>query len=189
MSGGEGKVFVVSSPSGGGKTTVIKSLLRKMRTLRRSISVTTRSPRPGERNGRDYSFVAPARFLALRKSDSLIEWAKVHGAYYGTPRQPILKSVRTGRDVVLSIDVQGARKIRRVLGKRAVLIFLLPPSMAVLKQRLLARSTETPEALQQRLLAAKRELGCAADYDYKIVNDHVQHAVAQLVAIIKKRGR
>jgi len=179
-----GRVFVVSAPSGGGKTTVVARLLRRMPTLVRSVSVTTRPPRPGERPGKDYRFISPAAYQRLRRAGDLLEYAKVHGASYGTPKRPVERALRQGRDVILSIDVQGARKIRRALGRQAVLVFLLPPSMAQLRRRLLQRRTDTAAAIRRRLTAARRELACAAWYDYRIVNDRLDRAVDALAAVI-----
>ena len=175
---------MISSPSGGGKTTVVERLLRAMPRLVRSVSVTTRLRRRQERQGRDYHFMSLAAFQRLRRAGHLLEWAAVHGACYGTPRPPILQALAKGRDAILSIDVQGARQIRRALGRRAVLIFLLPPSMDRLRHRLLRRRTETAAAVRQRLAAARREIACARWYDYTVVNDRLERAVADVRAII-----
>ena len=179
-----GRVFVVSSPSGGGKTTVVERLLRAVPRLVRSISVTTRPPRPGERHGRDYRFVTPAVFRRLRRGGRLLEWASVHGERYGTLKAPVLRSLARGRHVVLCIDVQGARQVRRVLGARAVLVFLLPPSMRRLRARLLRRRTESPAALRQRLAAARREIACARWYDHTVVNDRLDRTVRTMRTIL-----
>jgi guanylate kinase len=181
----EGRAFVISGPSGGGKTTVVARLRRCVPRLARSISVTTRSPRAGERAGRDYRFVSETVFQRLRRTGQLLEWARVHGAYYGTPRGPVLKALAQGRDVVLSIDVQGARQIRRALRKRASLIFLTPPSLRDLRRRLLRRRTETPAAIRRRLAAARRELACAAWYNYRVVNDRLDQTVEAVRTIIE----
>lgn len=182
------RVFVISAPSGGGKTTVIERLRRRVAGLARSVSVTTRLPRPGERHGRDYRFVSPEMFQWLRRSGRLLEWARVHGSYYGTPKGPVLKTLARGRSIVLSIDVRGARQVRRSLKDRAVLIFLLPPSMTRLRQRLLQRRTESPAAIRQRLAAARREIACASWYDYTIVNDRLSQTVNAVNAILKTCG-
>lgn len=185
---GGGRVFVVSSPSGGGKTTVVKRLLRATPRLARSVSVTTRPPRPGERRGRDYRFVTPAAFQRLRRAGRLLEWASVHGEWYGTPKDPVLRALARGRSVVLCIDVQGARQIRRALGARAVLVFLLPPSMRRLRARLLRRRTEAPGALRRRLAAARREIACARWYDHAVVNDRLDRTVRTMRAILSGRS-
>jgi guanylate kinase len=185
-----GRAFVISSPSGGGKTTVVTRLRRRLPRLVRSVSVTTRPPRPGERDGSHYRFVSLGTYRRLRRTGGLLEWAKVHGAYYGTPKQPVLHALRAGRDVLLSIDVQGARQVRRALGRRAVLIFLLPPSRAQLRRRLLQRRTDSLATIRRRLAAARRELACATWYDHRVVNDRLEHAVTELVHIIRKpRGQ
>ena len=183
-----GRVFVISSPSGGGKTTVVRRLLRTRPGLARSLSVTTRAPRPGERRGRDYRFVSLEGFERLRRSGALLEWANVHGAAYGTPKRSVMQTLAKGRDIVLSIDVKGARQVRRALGRRAVLVFLLPPSMRHLRQRLMQRRTETPSAIRRRLAAAKRELACASWYDYTVVNDRLDQTVNIVGAIVATTG-
>lgn len=180
-----GRVFVISSPSGGGKTTVVERLRRELPRLRRSVSVTTRAPRPGERAGRDYRFVTPMRFQRMVRDGRLLEWARVHGACYGTPRQPVRTAVARGQDVILSIDVQGARRVRRLLGSRAVLIFLLPPSLGHLRRRLTQRNTEAPAAIRRRMAVAKRELACARWYDHQVVNDKLGRTIARVRGIIR----
>ena len=184
MTGERGRAFVISSPSGGGKTTVVDRLLRSSPALVRSVSVTTRPPRPGERHGRDYRFVTPAAFKRLRKTGALLEWARVHGAFYGTPKASVKRMLAGGRNMVLSIDVQGARQIRRALGCQAVLVFLVPPSMRRLRQRLRGRKTESPAAIRRRLAAARRELACAAWYDHRVVNDRLGRTVAAVKRIV-----
>jgi guanylate kinase len=179
---------VISSPSGGGKTTVVERLLRRVPSLERSVSVTTRAPRPGERDGRDYRFVSDRMFRWMRRSNRLLEWAKVHGAYYGTPRRPVLEALAEGRRLILNIDVQGARQVRRTLGKHAVLVFLLPPSLQALEERLRRRRTESTRAIWQRLAAAKREMACARWYDATVVNDDVEDAVRRLIKIVDAAG-
>ena len=176
---------MMSSPSGGGKTTVVERLRRKLPWLVRSVSVTTRPPRAGERKGRDYHFISLGAFRRLQRSGALLEWACVHGAYYGTPKRPVTEALARGRDVILNIDVKGARKIRRALGKQAVLVFLLPPSLKQLRQRLVRRRTDSPAAIRRRLAAAKRELACAPWYDYAVVNDRLDVAVRELALRIR----
>lgn len=179
-----GQVFVISGPSGGGKTTVVARLRRRFRRLARSVSVTTRPRRTGERDGRDYRFISPAQFAALRTQGRLLEWATVHGASYGTPKDPVTASLDRGRDMLLSIDVQGARAVRRLFGARAVLIFLMPPSLKRLRHRLMERRTESPSAIRRRMAASRREIGCASWYDHTIVNDRLDHTVRQVGEII-----
>lgn len=179
-----GRVVVISGPSGGGKTTVVDALMSQMRGLRRSVSVTTRPRRPSERAGEDYRFVSAKTFGRLRSRGQLLEWAKVHQAWYGTPRQPVERALARGGDVILSIDVQGARQVKRRFKGQAVLVFLAPPSLAALGERLRKRKTETPEVMRKRLQAAKRELACVQWYDYAVVNRRVQEAVEQVKAIV-----
>jgi len=185
----QGRVFVISGPSGGGKTTVVERLVQGVPWMNRSVSVTTRAPRLGERRGRAYRFVSSGQFHRLRRAGRLLEWAKVHGAYYGTPKAPVLAALGAGRDVVLSIDVQGARQVRRALGPRAVLVFLKPPSLAQLRQRLRRRRTDTPAAISRRMAAARKELACAAWYDYTVVNDRLAQAVRDVQAIVTAERR
>ena len=179
-----GKLFVVSSPSGGGKTTVVGALLKQLPGLVRSVSVTTRRPRPAERTGADYQFLSRSAFERLRAQGALLEWAKVHQAYYGTPKAPIERALARGHDVVLNIDVQGAGQVRRRFGSRAILVFLAPPSLHELATRLLKRRTETPETIRRRLAVARQELTCAQWYDYVVVNRDLDKAVEQLKAIV-----
>ena len=163
-------------------------LLRWAPQLVRSVSVTTRAPRPGERRGRDYRFVSQAAFERMRRSGQLLEWAKVHGAYYGTPKRPVMQALAQGRDALLSIDVQGARQVRRLLGAQAVLIFLLPPSTEALQRRLARRRTDSEHAIRRRMAAAAREMACAQWYDYEVVNERLSDTMAQVEAIVTAAG-
>ena len=181
-----GRLFVISSPSGGGKTTVVSRLRRRWPRLVRSVSVTTRPPRRGEQRGHAYHFVSLRAFEQLRRSGRLLEWAKVHGAYYGTPKRPILQALARGQDVLLSIDVQGARQVRRAMGRRAVLIFLVPPSLEELRRRLTRRQTETAEAIRRRLIVARRELASARWYDYRVVNERLAETVKVVGGIMTR---
>ena len=184
-----GHAFVISAPSGGGKTTVVARLRRHLPRLRRSISVTTRAPRPGERQGRDYRFVSPAVFDRLRRSGALVEWAEVHGAKYGTPKRPLTDALARGQDMLLSVDVQGARHLRSTLGSRAVLIFLAPPSMERLRQRLIQRRTDAAAAIRRRLVTATREMACASWYDYTVVNNRLASTITRVRSIIAQARR
>jgi guanylate kinase len=177
-------LFVISSPSGGGKTTLVRALLKQFPTAARSVSVTTRPRRASERQGVDYRFVSRETFQRLLARGGLLEWATVHRARYGTPKAPVERALRRGRDVVLSIDVQGARQVRRRFGSRAVLVFLVPPSLDDLKARLVKRRTETLDAIRRRIGAARRELSCVRWYDYAVVNKRLAHAIEQLKAIV-----
>ncbi|MBI3319853.1 MAG: guanylate kinase [Candidatus Omnitrophica bacterium] len=180
----QGKLFVVSGPSGGGKTTLVQGLLASFPSVVRSVSVTTRPRRPSEHSGADYRFVSFETFRRLKARGELIEWARVHDAYYGTPKAPVERALARGLDVVLSLDVQGARQVRRKFGKQAVLIFVVPPSLNTLRARLVKRRTETPTAIRQRLHAAQREMACRHWYDYAVINRRIGEAVEQLKAIV-----
>jgi len=179
----KGTLFIISAPSGSGKTTLCTRLVELVDSLYRSISMTTRAPRPGEKDGIDYIFIEKPEFLKRQKRKEFLEWAKVFGEYYGTPKKHILHMLRRGSDVLLSIDVQGAMKIRRLkLG--AVYIFILPPSLGMLKDRLINRSTDSKAAIRQRLNIAKKEIACSRKYDYIIVNKRLESALDNLRAII-----
>ncbi len=179
-----GTLFIVSAPSGAGKTTLCEELIKTLPDVVRSVSMTTRAKRGGEVHGRDYFFVTEKQFRAKIKKNAFLEHAKVFGNYYGTPRLFVERMLRKGRDVVLTIDVQGAMKVRRNFRNKAAFIFILPPSFAELKNRLLKRSTENRSQMAVRLRVAREELSCARCYDYQIVNDKIQHAFEQLVAIV-----
>jgi len=170
--------------NGGGKTTLVSAVLERVPRLVRSVSMTTRPRRPLERHGVDYRFVSLKTFERLRQAGEFLEWARVHEAWYGTPRGFIARALHRGLDVVLNVDVQGARQIKRRFGAQAVLIFVVPPSLKDLRTRLIKRRTETPDAIRKRLEAAKRELACSRWYDYVIVNRRLQEAVTQLEAIV-----
>jgi guanylate kinase len=178
-----GRVFVISSPSGGGKTTICKRLKRDRFDIRYSVSATTREPRPGEKNGRDYYFLKKSEFERLIKKKGFLEWTHNFGDLYGTPKNFVMKTVSKGKDVILSIDVKGATQIKK-LYKDAVLIFVSPPSMKVWKRRLRKRRTETRDVLRHRLRVAKRELAYLKRYDYNIVNDSLKEAADALKSII-----
>lgn len=178
-----GRLFVVSSPSGGGKTTVVRHVLARVPGLRRSVSVTTRPRRRGEREGRAYHFVSRERFLRDRARRAYLEWAKVHEHFYATPRRTVARLLAQGADVVLVIDVQGASQVRR-RAPSCVMIFLLPPSWAALARRLHHRATEDPATIRRRLRVARQEVREARHYDYLIINDRLSHAVSELAAIV-----
>lgn len=179
-----GRLFVISAPSGSGKTTVLTALLKRRWPVERSVSATTRPARPGEKNGRDYYFFSRAQFEKGIRDGIFLEHARILGQRYGTPRTPILRALRAGRDVLLAIDVQGARQIRRS-GVPAVTIFLMPPSLHVLAGRLRRRGTETEVQILARLRLARKELREAPRYDYEVVNDRLKEAVATLAAILR----
>jgi guanylate kinase len=178
-----GILFIVSAPSGAGKTTLINKLLKVFPEIAVSVSCTTRARRPGERAGRDYHFVTQKRFAAVRGRKGFAEWARVHDALYGTPRAPLERAMRCGRDMLLDIDVQGARKIKR-LYPDAVSIFVMPPSWRVLRQRLAGRGTDGRKTILRRLETARREIGEIVRYDYVVVNSDLAAAVESAKAIV-----
>jgi guanylate kinase len=180
-----GKIFVVSAPSGCGKTTVIQKLLRKKRNLVKSVSATTRSMRRGEKDNIDYRFITKGEFKRRIKNGYFLEWERVFENYYGTPLAPAKKILREGKDVVLDLDVKGALHVKRIF-RDAVLVFLLPPSVSALKERLKARSTDTPSQIRKRLMLAKWELSQRNKYDYIVLNKDVDKAVGELNSIVKK---
>ena len=175
---------MLSAPSGSGKTTMLAALLKRDRRRVRSVSATTRPPRHGERHGKDYFFISQPRFRRGIARREFLEHARVLRNWYGTPRGPIEKALRAGKEVLLGIDIQGARQIRRS-GLPATTIFLLPPSLAVLRQRLRRRATETPAQIRQRLRLARKELKEVGWYDYAVVNDELREAVAAVEAILR----
>ena len=177
-------VAVVSGPTAVGKGTVVGALLRRHPEIVVSRSVTTRPPRPTERDGIDYDFVTPAQFDELVDGDGLLEWAVVHNSHrYGTPREPVEKAVADDRTVILEIDLQGARQVRETY-PQATQSFLAPPSWDELVHRLIGRGTETHEQRERRLQTARVELANANEFDAVVVNDTVDHAVASLVELL-----
>ncbi len=184
--GGRGaKAFpiVVSGPSGAGKTTLVTALARKVPGLRRSVSVTTRPSREGEVEGEAYVFVDERRFRKLEREGELVEWAEVHGRRYGTPKAFVEAALDEGVDVVLTIDVQGARQVKKSFPD-AVTVFILPPSFEVLEQRIRLRAADPVQDIEKRLDKARAEIGAVSEYDYVIVNDRLRDAVSALVAIV-----
>ena len=180
-----GLLFIVSAPSGTGKTTLVSQLAKTVPDLVESRSYTSRPPRPGEADGVDYNFVDDERFTALVDAGGFVEWATVFGYRYGTGREDTERQRRAGRDVVLVIDVQGARQVRENCPD-AVAIFVLPPSYPVLEQRLRQRSRGDVDEgqIRRRLATARREVAASGAYDYLVVNDHVDRCVAQLHGIV-----
>jgi guanylate kinase len=176
-------LLIVSGPSGAGKSTMARRLSSMDNRIWRSVSMTTRPPRAGEMTGIDYLFVSRDEFQRAIADRSLLEYAQVHGEFYGTPRGPVVDRLTQGRDVLLEIDVQGATQVKRVAGE-AVLVFVAPPSRAVLERRLRDRNSETEERVQARLAAADSELERAREYDYYVVNDDLEKATADLLSIV-----
>lgn len=179
----KGVLIVLSGPSGTGKGTVCRDLCRQNPNLYCSVSVTTRSPRPGEREGESYYFLSEERFRELLEQDAFLEWACVYGNYYGTLRQQVEEKLSKGIDVILEIDTQGAKHIRQE-AKDAVFIFLLPPSMNELWQRIHGRGADDSESIKQRFAAAYQELKEIREYDYVVINENVTDAVKDIQAII-----
>ena len=178
-----GTLFVVSSPSGGGKGTIIRHVLDCVDNLSYSVSFTTRAPRPGEVNGREYFFVSLKTFEEMAAAGEFLESACVHGNFYGTSKQQIIEQTGAGADIILEVDVQGAASVRKLL-MDSVSIFILPPSYEVLRQRLIARGTDSPEELQVRLRNAPEELKHYSAFDYVIINNEIERAAGQLASII-----
>lgn len=186
MSGSRKQFIALAAPSGGGKTTLCRMLVEKVPNAALSISFTTRLPRGNERDGREYHFVSRERFEELIRAGELIEWAEVHGNYYGTSRQFLEEQAAQGKLVVLDIDVQGVDSLKRVFGSRCLSIFILPPSLEELEQRLRARNTESEETVQRRLSAARAEMARAVDFDYRIINRDLDESFRELHAIVEK---
>jgi len=184
----KGKLFVISAPSGAGKTTLCEQLIKKAPNMVRSISMTTRRIRKGEADGRDYFFTSEANFKKKIKKNDFLEFAKVFGNYYGTPRKFVEKNLDQHKNVLLNIDVQGAMKIRKKFRKDSVFIFIRPPSMQELKKRLFLRKTDTKMQIEKRLEIAKKELGYLKYYDYTVVNDDIKVAFRKLLSIVNKVG-
>ena len=178
-----GILFVVSSPSGGGKGTLIQRVLKKIPDLSYSVSFTTRAPRSGEVNGREYFFVSQEKFEQMAAANEFLEWANVHGKLYGTSSKQVFQEISEGRDIMLEVDVQGAASVRSLVPD-SVSVFILPPSFEILKQRLEARGTDSPEELELRLRNAPVELRDYSAFQYMILNDNMDQAAEQLAAIV-----
>lgn len=178
-----GQLIVITGPSGVGKGTLVKSLLNQHEQLSLSISATTRPPRAGETDGQDYFFLSRQEFENLIETGDLLEWAEYAGNYYGTPRQGVEEKLQQGESIVLEIEVVGARKIQQSFPD-ATRIFILPPSLPVLEERLQKRGKDDPDMIAQRLNHAKTELAAVDEFDYSVVNDDLDRALAQLEQII-----
>lgn len=183
----QGILLVISAPSGTGKSTLINRLRAEFSRLAFSVSYTTRAPRLGEQNGREYHFVDVETFTCLRDTGELAEWAEVHGNFYGTSRPAVQAMLDQGRDVLFDIDVQGARQLRQAFDYGAF-TFLFPPSMRILEQRLRGRGTESEESLAKRLTNARKELEQAKFFDYWIVNDDLDQAYHDLCCAYQAEG-
>ncbi|AGB40825.1 guanylate kinase [Halobacteroides halobius DSM 5150] len=179
----KGNLFILSGPSGVGKGTVLDALLKDYNDICYSISTTTREPRKGEVDGEDYFFASEDEFKSLVKKDEFLEWAKVHNNYYGTPKKYVDKTLEAGQDVILEIDIQGAKQVRDKFDG-GIFIFLAPPSLKELESRINKRGTETKDAIATRLENANKELEEKKNYDYLVVNDQVEDAIKKIEAII-----
>jgi guanylate kinase len=183
MSQVAGNVFVVVAPSGAGKSSLVNALLGQDPSLCLSVSATTRAPRSGETEGKDYRFVSKTDFAAMQQNNLLLEWAEVHGNFYGTPRDQIDQATQQGRDVLLEIDWQGARQVKRLF-TQTIGIFILPPSIQVLEQRLQQRGQDSPEVIARRIDAASEEISHAPECEYVIINQDFRIALAELTEVI-----
>jgi guanylate kinase len=181
-----GIVLILSSPSGAGKTTLTRMLLQNRELdLTLSISVTTRPRRSSEVDGIHYSFISQKRFEAMRDNGELLEWAEVHGNFYGTPRGPVDEILSQGRDALFDIDYQGTQQVREKMGTDTVTVFILPPSMKELRARLERRAEDSREAIERRLENARNEIQRWKQYDYVLVNDDLQRTNDDLLAILR----
>lgn len=178
-----GILFIISAPSGSGKTTLCSRLIDSLVGLGRSISMTTRPPRPGERDGIDYIFIEKDEFLKRSKKNEFLEWAKVFDEYYGTSKKHVKHLLAKRQDVVLNIDVQGAMKIKR-LRMRSVYVFIMPPSVSMLKERLVSRSTDSKKEIAKRLKLVKKEISYMPRYDYVVINNKLESALESLRSIV-----
>jgi len=179
-----GTLFIVTAPSGAGKTTLVSGLLERDPLVRLSVSYTTRAPRTGEVNGQHYHFIDVQGFRALRDKGEFLEWAEVHSNYYGTSKRWLEEQTRAGRDILLEIDWQGAQQVRKVFPK-AVGVFILPPSVEELERRLRGRGTDSEDVISRRVLGARGEMRHVAEFDYVIINENLPAAIEDLVAVVR----
>ena len=184
----KGHVFVISAPSGSGKTTVAARALKKLKNIYPSVALTTRHPRKGEKDKRDYRYVSKKVFKKAAQRHELLEWAANYGHYYGTPKKFVLEKTKQGSDVLLRIDVKGAMQVKKKI-PQSVLVFLKPPSLAELKRRLVSRNTDGKKEISKRLKIAKKELLFMPKYDYVVVNRKLPQAAREVALIIKKERR
>lgn len=179
-----GSLFIISAPSGAGKTSLVQGLLARADGLRLSVSYTTRASRPGEVNGRDYHFVSRQAFMEMLNRGEFLENAEIYGNLYGTSQSWISREMETGNDILLEIDWQGAAQVRKIFPE-AVSIFILPPSLETLQQRLSSRAQDSEEAMAHRIKAARAEIGHAGEFDYVIINDKLEDALLDLISIVR----
>ncbi len=177
-------VYIVSAPSGSGKTTLLQSLLKTFKYLKFSVSHTTRQPRQGERNGVDYFFTERTKFIEMANSGEFLEWAEYYGQLYGTSRAFVEEHVAAGHDVILDIDVNGARQVKEKI-QGSIAVFIMPPSFSELERRLRSRRQESDEAIHKRLEIARSEIPVSRNYDYIVVNDVLEDSVQALEAIVR----
>jgi guanylate kinase len=180
----QGMLFVVSAPSGGGKTSLCKEVVTHLPNFEHGISYTTRKRRPNEVNGKDYHFVTEEQFMAMVEADEFVEHAQVHGNYYGTSLNDIARILSSGKNMLIDIDVQGAQQIEERYGDEGIFIFILPPTFEMLRKRLTERQSDTLEEIERRLAKAEEEMRHYQDYDYVVINDDFKIAVKELEAII-----
>ena len=185
MPKGSGTLFVITAPSGAGKTSLIEAVMREDPTLKISVSYTTRTPRKGEKDGVDYHFIDQARFLEMRSRDEFLESAEVHGNYYGTSRRVIRDALERGDDLILEIDWQGAQQVRR-LYPGCIGIFILPPSVDELERRMRSRAQDSEAVIRRRVENAREELAHAGEFNYAIINKDFETAKHELAEIIRK---
>jgi len=179
----QGTLFIISAPSGAGKSTLCQKLLRNVSGLKLSVSFTTRPPRKGEIDDVHYSFISERKFRNMIHKGEFAEWARVHGNFYGTSLNRLKKMSKEGYDIILDIDVQGARQLKKNCGN-AIYIFILPPSMKALRQRLASRKTESEDKMKMRLERAQDEIAAYKDYDYVIINDKLEKAYREFESVI-----
>jgi guanylate kinase len=180
-----GLLLVMSSPSGAGKTTLSRRLLASDPNIAMSVSVTTRAPRPGEVNGKDYHFIQQEEFARLRDRGDLLEYAEVFGNFYGTPKRPVVEALQDGRDVLFDIDWQGTQQLGAAMGEDLVRIFILPPSAEELRERLIGRAQDSSSTVARRMAKAADEISHWPEYDYVIVNENLDTASAEIEAILR----
>jgi len=178
-----GSMLMVVAPSGAGKSSLVNALLQKDPDIALSVSFTTRAPRPGEVNGREYNFLSEQEFLKRKDAGDFLEWANVHGNYYGTSKSWIESQMKNGKDVILEIDWQGARQVQQLI-PQAIWIFILPPSIQTLEDRLRKRAQDDEATIQKRVAAAKDELAHVAEANYLIVNDNFEQALSDLNQVV-----
>ena len=180
---GKGLLIVISGPSGAGKGTICKSFMERNKEVVLSVSATTRSPRKGEVDGVNYHFMTKEQFKEKMEADDFLEYAEVYDNFYGTPKSNVEELLESGKDVILEIDIQGALKVKEN-AEEGIFIFILPPSMEELKQRIIKRGSETEESLMKRFKSAYKEINFVSKYNYAVVNDEVETAVEKLESII-----